>query len=125
MAPDLLEIRNGMLKHKQCVGIQCKDVCITCAKDKSHGSDKAKSEDMEPKKSFINWLQQHQCISCGINGESLITCLADKVSLSHREEIVKEGQEPPGDINCHNQREQHRTAACAEFGLLRLHTTAA
>lgn len=98
---------------------------ITCAKDKSHGGDKAKSEDMEPKKSFINWLQQHQCISCGINGESLITRMADSVSLSHREEIVKEGQEPPGDINCHNQREQHRTAACAEFILLCLHTAAA
>ncbi len=39
------------------------DVSITCAKDKSHGGNKAKSKDMEPKKSFINWLQQHQCMS--------------------------------------------------------------
>ena len=41
--------------------------------------------------------------------------LADSVSLSHRKEVVKEGQEPPGDIHCHNQREQHRTAACREL----------
>ncbi len=40
------------------------DVSITCAKDKSHGGHKAKSKDMEPKKSFINWLQQHQCMPC-------------------------------------------------------------
>lgn len=54
------------------------DVSITCAKDKSHGGNKAKSKDMEPKKSFINWLQQHQCIPCGTHCELLITCLACK-----------------------------------------------
>jgi len=31
-----------MLKHKQCVGVQCKDVCITCAKDESHGGNKVR-----------------------------------------------------------------------------------
>jgi hypothetical protein len=50
---------------------------------------------------------------------------ADSVSLSHRKEVVKEGQEPPGDINCHDQREQHCTAVSTEFGLLCLHTAAA
>ena len=54
------------------------DVSITCAKDKSHGGNKAKSKDMESKKSFINWLQQHHCIACGIHCEFLITCLACK-----------------------------------------------
>ncbi len=60
----------------------------------------------------------------GMQG-AITSSLADSLSSSHREEVVKEGQEPPGDINCHNQREQHRTAARAEFGLLRLHTAAA
>jgi len=32
------------------------------------------------------------------------------VARAHREEVVKKGEEPPGDVDGHHQREQHRAA---------------